>query len=134
MRLPPRVSLGLLGLGLIVLASVLACGGDDDNKGAGPSSGSTSSSSGASSGSSGTGPDGSASSSSSSSSSGGPLAADDGLVPTTSIWRTTTEWYRAIDTAPVADTSSEMIGALQKWGLTGNFQIDFAFNVLNGQG
>ena len=73
-------------------------------------------------------------SSGSSGPSGGPVGADDGLIRTTSIWRTTTEWYRVIDTAPVAETSSEMIGALAQWGTTGVFQIDFSFNVLDGTG
>ncbi len=59
---------------------------------------------------------------------------DDGLVPSDSIWRTTSEWYRPIDAAPVAAHSSSMIGAIAKWGTTGVCQIDFSFNVLEGQG
>src|SRR5262249_44648307 len=50
------------------------------------------------------------------------------------IWRTTTEWYRPIDTAPIAEHSAEMISELKKWGINDVFQLDFSFNVLNGQG
>src|SRR5258705_5020388 len=59
-------------------------------------------------------------------------APDDAIVPTDSVWRSTSEWYRAIDSAPVAEASPEMIGALAKWGQTGVFQIDFSFNILSG--
>lgn len=59
---------------------------------------------------------------------------DDGLVPPGSVWRTTSEWYRPIATAPVAEHSSEMIAALERWGQTGVFQIDFSFNVLDARG
>lgn len=62
------------------------------------------------------------------------MPADDGLVPGDSVWRTTSEWYRPIDTAPVAETSGEMIAALKTWGLTDLFQIDFSFDVLDGAG
>jgi serine/threonine-protein kinase len=63
-------------------------------------------------------------------SSPGATAPDDGLIPADSIWRTKSEWFRAIDDAPAADHSAEMIGALKQWGDTGDFQIDFSFNVV----
>ena len=125
------LSLALLGLGFLTLTTTLACSSDDANA---PGGGSSSGTSGSSSGSSGSSGGSSGTSGGSSGSSGGPIAADDGLVPTTSIWRTTSEWFRAIDTAPVAASSGEMIGALEQWGDSGIFQVDFSFNVLNGQG
>src|SRR5690349_18152817 len=65
---------------------------------------------------------------------GGGGAGEGHLIPSTSVWHRTTEWYRAIDTAPVADSSAEMIGALKQWGTTGIFQIDFSISVLDGAG
>ena len=58
---------------------------------------------------------------------------DDGLLPADAKWRTTSEWYRAIDTAPVAQDSASMLAALPNWGI-GRFQIDFSFVVMNGIG
>ena len=123
-----------LGLGLLALvAAVVACSDDGTDPGAGSSSGSSgasssgASSSGASSGASG-------SSGASSGSSGGVVPADEGLVPGDSVWRTTSEWYRPIDAAPVAEPSGEMIAALKTWGNTDVFQIDFSFDVLDGAG
>ena len=63
-----------------------------------------------------------------------PLADDDGLLPTTSVWRSTNEWYRNVDSAPVVEHSAEMIGEMQMWGKTGAFQIDYAFDVLDATG
>lgn len=124
-----RSSFSLLALGILALAKTLACSGaGDDDPGISPSGGGSSSGGDASSADAPRGdeaiPD----------DGGGTIADDDGLVPMSAIWRTSTEWFRAIDTAPIAETSSEMIGALQKWGQTGDFMIDFSFNVLNGQG
>ena len=58
----------------------------------------------------------------------------DGLTPADSIWRTKSEWYRPIATAPVVEHSSSMIGAITRWGTTGVFQVDFSFNVVDGVG
>lgn len=123
----------LSGLGLIALVTTLACTSDSNKNGSGAN---TASSGGASSGASSGSSSGGASSGASSTSgaSGGPIAEDDGLIPTTSIWRRGTEWVRPVDTAPIAEHSGEMIGALAKWGTTGIFQIDFSFNVMNGAG
>jgi hypothetical protein len=96
------------------LATVIACGG-----GAGSNSSGGASSSGASSTSSGNG-----------SSSRRPVAADEGLVPAGSVWRARSEWFRPIDTAPVAAISSEMVGAIKTWGKTDIFEVDLSFNVL----
>jgi serine/threonine-protein kinase len=63
----------------------------------------------------------------------GPVSPD-AVIPTDSIWRSTSEWYRPIDGAPTAEHSSEMIGALARWGTSGVFQIDFGFSILDGQG
>jgi len=59
---------------------------------------------------------------------------ENSLLPTDSVWQRTSEWYRPIDGAPVAEHSAQMVGALAKWGTTGVFQIDFSFSVLDGQG
>jgi hypothetical protein len=59
---------------------------------------------------------------------------DQHLIPPGSTWRKTMEWYRAIDTAPVAEHSGQMIGALAQWGTTGIFQIDYGISVLDGTG
>ncbi len=124
-----------LGIGFVLLAATQACSSDDGAPD-GSSSGASGGTSGASGGTSGSGTSGGTSGASggTSGTSGGPIGEDDGLIPTTSIWRTTTEWYRPIGDAPVAASSSEMIGALQQWGTTGVFQIDFSFNVLDGTG
>lgn len=63
-----------------------------------------------------------------------PATHDNGLVPQDSPWRTGSEWYRNVETAPVAEHSSEMLQALVRWGTTGVFQIDFSFVVLDGTG
>ena len=115
---------GILALGLLALTGTQACSSDET---AGGTSGGTSGASGGTSGASG-------GTSGTSGTSGGPISQDDGLIPTTSIWRKTTEWYRPVDTAPVAEHSAEMIGALAQWGTTGVFQIDFSFNILDGKG
>ena len=128
-----------------LLLALAACSGDDD-----ASDDDDASSSGGSSGSSGNPTGGSSSSSGNATSSGGSsgntssgnpggssgtAAADpNGLLPTDSIWQTTSEWYRDISQAPTAEHSDEMIGALPQWGDTGNFQIDFAFVLLDGTG
>lgn len=126
-----------LGFGLLVMA---ACGGDD-TPGNGSSSGSTgmpgassgnTSSGGASSGSSSS--SGGSSTSSSGGSSGNGSADPSSLIPTDSVWHATSEWYRDISVAPVAEMSDEMIAALPRWGETGIFQIDFSFVVLDGAG
>lgn len=119
------------GLGLsVVLASALgvtclACSGGD---GEGSSSGGSSASSG------GTSSGGSSSGASSTSSGGSSGAADEGLLPDSSVWRKTSEWYRRIDTAPVAEPSAEMISAIKTWGKADIFQIDFSFDVLDATG
>ena len=119
---------GVLALSLLALASTQACSSDETGAGtSGTSGGTTDGTSGGTSGTSG-------GTSGTSGTSGGPISADDGLIPTTSIWRKTTEWYRPVDTAPVAAHSAEMIGALGQWGTTGVFQIDFSINVLDGTG
>ena len=65
---------------------------------------------------------------------GGGGADDDGLLPTTSVWRSTNEWYRNVDDAPVVEHSAEMISEMAKWGDSGKFQVDYAFNVLDATG
>ena len=62
------------------------------------------------------------------------VADDDGLLPTTSVWRSTNEWYRNVDDAPVVEHSAEMIAEMRMWGKTGLFQVDYAFNVLDATG
>lgn len=130
--------------GVLVAASLFtvactSCGDDDAAKAGGSSSG-TSGSGGTSSGGASSGGGSSGGTSSGGTSSGGtsgaplPPAPDDGLIPSTSIWRTTSEWYRAIDGAPTAEHSGEMIGAVKTWGQTDIFQIDFSFNVLDATG
>jgi hypothetical protein len=59
---------------------------------------------------------------------------DQGLIPQGTVFRSTTEWYREIDTAPVAEHSNEMIAALTRWGTSGAFKVDFSFSVLDGTG
>src|SRR5262245_34968880 len=116
MGVPSRIGVACLVLAFLVLGKTLGCGDD-------PKDGAASSSSGGTSG----GPSGGSSSGSSSGASpdaggseGGAISEDDGLIPTTSIWRTTTEWYRPIDSAPVVEHSSSMIAALAQWGLSGD--------------
>ncbi|MBS2016336.1 MAG: hypothetical protein JST00_25860 [Deltaproteobacteria bacterium] len=123
---------GIFLAGFVALVATQACGGDDT--GGGSSGGSSGSSGGSSSGTSGSSSGTSGASSGTSGSSGVQPGDDDGLIPSTSPWRKSMEWYRAIDKAPVAEHSSQMIGALQQWGTTGIFQIDFSFNVLDGAG
>jgi hypothetical protein len=132
MSIRAGLSVGLLAVGILAMKT-LGCS-SDDTTGGGSSSGSSGDGSSGSSGASGTSGGTSGTSGGTSGTSGGPIAADDGLIPTTSIWRTTSEWFREISAAPVAGNSGEMIGALAQWGTTGVFQIDFSFNVLNGQG
>ena len=136
MRVHAGLPVGIIGLGLLTLCKTLACSSDETTTPGGGSSSGSSGSSGASGGEMSSGSSGASGgmSSGSSGTSGGPIGEDDAIIPTTSIWRTTTEWYRAIDTAPVAAHSGEMIGALDQWGTTGVFQIDFSFNVLDGSG
>lgn len=136
----PRYGLVMrsLGLGFMVLVlSCSSCGEDAKNPGASASSSGSASggtSSGSSGQSSGTTSSGGNGSSSGTSGNVDPTTPDDGLIPSTSIWRTTTEWYRVIENAPVAETSGEMIAALAQWGLQDKFMIDFSFNVLDGAG
>lgn len=94
-------------------------------------------------GSSGSSPGGSSSSGSSSGGSGsggsggssGNVAADpNGLIPADSRMHTTSEWYRDVRGAPVAEDSDQMIGALPRWGDQDRFQIDFAFVVMDAAG
>jgi serine/threonine-protein kinase len=132
---------GVTSAAIVVLgfATALACGGDDaaSTSSGGASSGGASSGGASSGGASSSGASSSGASSTSSgggSSSGGPVAADEGLVPDGSVWRARSEWFRPVDTAPVAEISSEMVGAIKTWGQTDVFQIDFAFNVLDGAG
>lgn len=124
---------GIFLAGLFALVATQACGGDE-TEGGSSGGASTSSSGGSSSGSSGASSGSSGASSGTSGSSGTPPGDDEGLIPITSPWRKSMEWYRAIDKAPVAEHSAQMIGALRQWGTTGIFQVDFSFNVLDGAG
>ena len=135
---------GIFVVAFLALTATQACSADenpDGSSGANASSGASGSSGSSGDGTSGGASSGGASSSGASStssgssgSSGGPVGEDDGLIPAGSIWRKTMEWYRPIDSAPVAAHSADMIGALKQWGTTGIFQIDFSFNVLDGAG
>src|SRR5262249_10844852 len=115
-----------LAIALLVLGHAFACssdpGGTDGNPG------------GSNNGTPGNGTPGNGTPGNGTPGNGTPTLDEDAIIPANSVWRQTSEWYRAIDDAPVAEHSSEMIGALAKWGQTGIFQIDFSFNVLNGQG
>ena len=128
---------GVLALGLLGLVGTQACSSEEAGPGPNGTSGTSAGTTGGTSGTNGTSgaPGGGGDTNvGTSGTSGGAIAEDDGLIPTTSIWRTTTEWYRPVDAAPIAAHSAEMIGALAKWGTTGIFQIDFSINVLDGKG
>jgi len=133
---------GIVALSLLALVGTQACSSEETESGpgadapgggtsGGPTGGSNPTAPGGPNGTNGTG---------GTSGTGGPgeipgqNAEDEGLIPAGSIWRKTTEWYRPVATAPIAEHSSEMIGALAKWGTTGFFQIDFSINVLDGKG
>ena len=63
-----------------------------------------------------------------------PVDTGNGLLPANAGWKTSSEWYRSIENAPVAEHSAAMIGGIPQWGKTGVFQIDFSFIVLDGAG
>lgn len=130
-------------IGVVFAMFVLSCSscGGEDAKNAGASSSGTSASGGASGtsasgGTSGQSSSGTSGASGSSGTSGNidPTTPDEGLIPNTSVWRTKTEWYRVVETAPVAEHSADMISALKMWGKQNSFMIDFSFNVLDGTG
>ncbi len=129
----------------IVLLALAACSSSDDaandassSGGSSGASGSSGGSGGASSGgasSGGASSGGASSGGASSGGSSGTSAADpNGLLPVDSVWQTSSEWYRDISQAPTAEHSDEMLAALPRWGLTGKFQIDFSFVLLDGTG
>jgi hypothetical protein len=118
--------------GLILLA--FACDGGADVTPGSSSGGGSSGASGSSGSSGASGSSGSSGAVVDGGSSGMTDPPDNGLIPQNSNWRSTSEWYRNIESAPVAEHSSEMIGALLNWGNSPNFQIDFSFSVLDGAG
>ena len=59
---------------------------------------------------------------------------ENGLIPTDSIWHTTSEWYRNIATAPTTDESDALMSTLSEFGKQQAFWIDFSFNVLDATG
>jgi hypothetical protein len=63
-----------------------------------------------------------------------PLPPDTALIPANTLWRKSSEWYRDISAAPVAEHSAAMLAQLPKWGTTGIFQIDYSFVVLDAAG
>lgn len=63
-----------------------------------------------------------------------PVENGNGLLPSNAGWKASSEWYRSIATAPVAEHSDAMIAGIRQWGQTGVFQINYSFVVLDGAG
>lgn len=118
-----RSSLGLL---VAVTVSVFACGGDSEDvpvADGGPSG--TQDGGGVSPGPDGAVPTGDGAA---------PVENGNGLLPANAGWKASSEWYRSIATAPVAEHSDAMIAGIRQWGQTGVFQINYSFVVLDGAG